>query len=196
MELHLVHVGLEAVEHDQLAALELIVHQLAHVIIIGKEGACVGKHELLIHHPALRHRRIEHVQHPHAVVLHDHALSPRLAEPLFKVFRRQLALIFDDMDVYALVGELIRGVFLLAFLADEKHRALAVAEALVLQRFLYEFCLAGFQKARKEIYGNVFSITQCSNSSFNACSLSLEPITQKRPVTAAPPRRISTSPGT
>ena len=64
------------------------------------------------------------------------------------------------MQVNALVRELVGRVFLLALLADQQQRALAVAEALVLQGLLDELRLAGLEKAGKQINGNIFLLTQ------------------------------------
>ena len=59
------------------------------------------------------------------------------------------------------------------------------------QRLLDEFCLCRPPGSPVKRYtGTSLGICyECSNSSFSACSFSLEPMTQKRPVTAAAPRR-------
>ena len=108
----------------------------------------------------------------------------------------ELALVLDRADENAFVRELIGLVFLLALLADEQQRALAVAEAPVLERLLDEFRLARLQKAGEKVDGRLFGIIQGQNSSLRASSFIFEPITQKRPVTAGLPRRTSISPGT
>lgn len=94
-------------------------------------------------------------------------------------------------------------VFLLALLENQQERPLAGVEALILERLLNELRLAGLQKAGKDVHGDIRhshrenSLLLSTPKSFEtASSFSFEPITQMRPVTIAPPSRISGSPGT
>ena len=160
MQLHLVDGGAIAVEDDELAALQLVIDQLAHIVVVGDEAARVGEHELLVDDPVFRHGVIEQVQHPHAIILDHHALGVHVVQPLGQVFAGQLAFIVQHMHVYTLVRELVGRVFLLALLADQQQRALAVAEALVLQGLLDEFRLAGLKKAGEQINGNILLLAQ------------------------------------
>ena len=160
VELHLVHGAVEPVEHHKLTALELIVDELAHVGVVGNERARVGEHKLLIHHPALRHRAVQRVQQPHAVIFDHDARGLRLIKEAFKRLGVQLLLRVYHADKNVLVGELVGRVFLLALLAHQQQRPFAVAEAPVLKRLLNELRLAALQKAREKIYGHIFSVTQ------------------------------------
>ena len=155
MEGHLVHIGLEAVENHQLAALELVIDQLAHVAVVAEEGGGVGKHELLVHSPVFRHGLVQQVQHPHAVILHHDPLCPGIVEPGLQVLLVEVRLVLHHGQHHIGVGKLLGGVFLLTLLTDQQQGALAVAEALVLQRLLDELGLARLQEARKQIYGHI-----------------------------------------
>ena len=114
--LHFVHGAVEAVEHHQLAAFQLVVHQLAHIAVVAEESGGIGKQKLLIHHPALGHGAVEQVQHPHAVILDDHPLGLCFADPAAEIFAGELALLLHNADKHALVRELVGGVFLLPLL--------------------------------------------------------------------------------
>ena len=159
MEGHLVHPGgIKAVEHHQLRTLQLVIDQLAHIAVVVEEGGSVNEQELLIHHPALRHSGVELIQHPHAVVFDDHPFRPGFPKPLLQIFTGQLLRLLHNADLHRVRGELLRGVFLLALLADQQQGFLPIAEALVLQGFLDEFGFAAFQKAGKEEYGDFFCL--------------------------------------
>lgn len=160
VELHLVHLRLEAVEHDELRALHLVIAELAHVGVVGEEGARVREHELLRHEPVLRQRAVERVEHPHAVVLDHDALRARGLEPGREVLRRELALLLHGLELHAVAGKLLGLVFLYALLADQQQRRLAVVEALVLKRLLYEFRLSGLEKAGEKVNGYLSLLSQ------------------------------------
>ena len=161
VEGHLVH-GLlvKAVEDHQLCAFQLVVDQLAHVAVVAEEGGRVGEHELLIYHPALGHGVVEHIQHPHAVVLHHHPLGPGLGQPFLQVLPGQAVLVLHHPYLHGVGGKLLRGVFLFPLFADQQQGLLPIAEAPVLQSLLDELGLAPLQEAGEEVYRDVFSVTQ------------------------------------
>ena len=158
VKLHLVHIGLEAVENNELAALELIIDELAHIAVVAQEGAGIGEHELLIDDPALGHRGIECVEQPHAVILDNDAVGLCLLRPLGEVLGRELLLTFKHTDDDGIRRELLGRVLLLALLADEQQGLFLMAEALVLKRLLYERGLAALQETRGEIYRHLFRL--------------------------------------
>ena len=161
MQGHAVNGVIVAVEHHELGAFELVVHEVAHIGIVAFKGAGVGEQKLLIHHPHFRQRLIKIVEHPHAVILDNDTLAVCLLKPLAQVGAIKLLGLLDDLYKHILAGKLVGGVLLLALLADYQQRALAGVKALVLKRLLNKLRLAAFQKARKQEYGYIFNFTQC-----------------------------------
>ena len=143
VELHLVHKGIEAVESHQLAGLQFIHHQLAHIGVVAQEGAGIGQHDLLIDRPAFGHILIQGVQLPHAVILHHHTVGRVFADEVCQMSLRQVAFFFDHGNVHMLAGELGGLVLLHALFAQQQQGVFAGIEAGILQGLLNELGLAG-----------------------------------------------------
>ena len=145
----------KAVEYAQLCALELVIDQLAHIIVVAYECTGVNEHKLLIYHPVLGHGGVEIVKQPHAVILDKHALGLGLLQEAGQILLGQLADILDNADLHAVGSELFGCVLLFALLADDEQGFFLVAEALVLQSLLDELGLAALQKTGEEEDGGV-----------------------------------------
>ena len=90
----------------------------------------------------------------HAVELNDHALGVVFLLQPGQHLRVQLVVVQDLLiDLLVRVSGYV--VFLLALLKDQQQRPLAGVEALVLERLLDEFRLAGLQKAREDVHGDI-----------------------------------------
>ena len=142
MERHFVHVLRETVEHDQLAAGELIHNKAAHVGVVSEERRRVREHKFLIDRPVFRHVVVQRFQLPHAVVLDEHTGSAVLFREDVKRFARQLVFVLNvfHIDVLHVGAGLV--VLRLAFLADEQQGTLPVIETLIRKRFVYKRGLA------------------------------------------------------
>ena len=199
MQLHLVDGIVVAVEDDHLAAAHLIHHQRTHIGVVHHKGGGVGKHDLLIDHPVLRHFGIEIADQLHAVKLHAHALGVMLFSEGLQSLVIQRVLIFNDLDINIGGGEGGGVIFLLALLADQQQGLFPCVEPVILQGALHKAGLAAVQEAGEYIYGNCHiraCLSQPWNSSAMAASLILEPMTQSLPMMPALPVRMSGSPGT
>ena len=93
----------------------------------------------------------EHVHRPHAVELQQHPLGLVAAVHLLEKFGVQPLLVLDGNKAAVAAGEKLLVILLLAVLAQEQHRALAVVEVVHVQRVAEQGGLAGVQKAGNQI---------------------------------------------
>ena len=168
VHLHAVHTVVVAVEHDELGALELVHRELAHIRVVAQKRRRVAKQEFLRDRPALRQVAVERVEHPHAVVLHEHALGLDLVLQRLQVLDREVGLLVDVAHIDVPGAELVRLVDFLALFTQQQQRALALVKAVVLERLLDEFRLAGLQKAGEQVYRQIrrllFRVSQCGTA--------------------------------
>ena len=160
MELHFVHLGPEAVEHCQFAALQFVIDQLAHVVVIAQDRVRIGKEELLIHHPALRKCRIQHIQQPHPVILDHHAFGVGLFRQRRQAIRRELRLILQRADLDGFGRKFVRRILFFALFTQQEQCLLPITEALVFQCLLYKPGLTRLQEACEQVYRHILFLTQ------------------------------------
>ena len=198
--------GFGAVEDDQLAAGDLVQHQRAHGVVagIGQGGGAVGGGDALVDDPVLGQVVCQILQHPHTVVLDDHAACIGLLGQLGEVLGVQLSLVLEVVEGHAGEGELLLIIFLFALLADQQKGLVAGVEVGVFKGLLNELGLAALEEAHKQVYRDLICHNRLSfqgqyqqpNSAAMAFSSSLEPMTTSLPPTSAPRARTSHSPGT
>ena len=203
--------GLGPVEDDEFAAGDLVQHQAAHGVVagVGQGRGAVRRGDALVHDPVLRQIVCQVLQHPHTVVLDDHAACVGLLGQLCEVLGVQLSLVLEVVKGHAGEGELLLIVLFFALLADQQQGLVAGVEIGVFKCFLNELGLAAFEEANKQVNRNFvchgilllyFRLGlrghQQPNSAAMACSSSLEPMTTSLPPTSAPRARTSHSPGT
>ena len=168
VHLHAIHAVVVAVEHDELGTLELVDRELAHIRIVAHERRRIAEEKLLRDRPVFRQVAIERVEHPHAVILHEHALGVQLVLQREQIVAREVGLLVDVAHVDISGAESVRLIDLLAVLAQQQQRALALVEAVVLERLLNELRLAGLEEAGEEVDRNVrrllFFISQCGTA--------------------------------
>ena len=120
VHLHAIHVVVVAVEHDKLGALELIDRELAHIRIVAHERRRIAEEKLLRDRPVFRQVAVERVEHPHTVVLHEHALGVQLVLQREQIVARELGLLVDIAHIDISGAESVRLVDLLAVLAQQQ----------------------------------------------------------------------------
>src|SRR5699024_11943757 len=91
------------VEHDQLAAGDLVQHQAAHGVVpgVGQSGGAVGGGDHLVDQPVGRQRVGQVLQQPHAVVFDDDAACARLLFQVGQVLGVQFGFVFQHPDAGA-----------------------------------------------------------------------------------------------
>ena len=150
--------GLGTVDHQQLAAAQLVQQQAAHGVVagVGLDGGAVGGGQALVHQPVIRHGVVQFLHQPHAVVLDDDTAAAGLFLQRGQVFGGQLALVLDLGDMHAAESEARGIIFQLALLADKQQCLVAGVEVGVFHRFLDELGLAAFQLTDKQVNRDLF----------------------------------------
>ena len=117
VERHLVRISVQPVEYDGFHGLQLIVHQISHIGVIGHKGRTIDHQHFLIDQPTLRHSAVQKIQAPHTIVFNDNAFIVPICHQLGQMLFRQFILLFDRNDIDTGSNELVRLVFDFTFLA-------------------------------------------------------------------------------
>ena len=140
-----------AVEDHQIGLGQAVGHERAHVLEIDLEGGGIHQRDDLRQIPALGLLGgIERLKQPGAVVFDNHALGAILLVQLHELF--QILRLVQRLQHGVGAMQELGVVFLLALLAAQQQRALALGEAVVGQHFGDELRLAALQKARDDVY--------------------------------------------
>ena len=145
----------EAVEDDHIGIRDLVIDELPHVLVVGKEGGRIEEGHHLRDEPAVWHGVEELLKLPHPVVFEDDAVGAVLLNESGKVLAVQ-PLFVHFFDGKVLHGKAGRIVLLHSLFADKKEGAFSGIEALILHRFLNECRLARLQKAEEQVDGDLF----------------------------------------
>ena len=129
---HLVHHLRKMLEHDRLCRFHFIDGQIAHIRVVGQISPRVREGHLLIDRPARRHRAVERIQQPHAVVFYDHPLKLQFFLQIREIALGELFLLIHCHDLAARGREFDRRKLRFSFLAEQDQRLLSVVELRVL----------------------------------------------------------------
>ena len=119
-------------EHDRLCGFHFIDGQIAHIRVVGQISPRVREGHLLIDRPARRHRAVERIQQPHAVILYDHPLKLQFFLQIREIALGELFLLIHCHDLAARGREFDRRKLRFSFLAEQDQRLLSVVELRVL----------------------------------------------------------------
>ena len=139
-----------AVEDHQIRLVQPVGHERAHVLHINVERRRIHQADNLRKAPAFGLRGgVEVLEHPRAVEFNEHALGAVRFVQLDEA-RHVLHLLQIHLDRVRL-AEQLRIVFLLALLAANQKRALALGKAVVGEHFGHKLGLSALQKAGNNV---------------------------------------------